>query len=193
MKKLRKKLPDKAIGIIIGVSLLALGLFLLIKPGTSLITICTLFGIVALIAGIIRLINYLGDKKENNESPIDIISGVALLVCSFVLLLHPKFLLSILPFCIGIGILFYGVSSLLSVRKGGGILGKIIAVGVIIFGFSLVINPFKGATAVTSMIGFGLFSWGIIKIIFEFIFNKPSIIPVDSDDDGYKEVDFKDI
>ncbi len=193
MKKLKKIIPQKAMGVVSGIAVLALGLFLLIKPHTSLITLCSLFGLVALIAGIIKVINYLGDKKEQAEAPIDIVSGVALLVCAFVLLTHPKFLLSILPFFMGIGVLFYGISSLFSARRGGGFFRKIIAVAVIVFGFSLIINPFKGATAVTSMVGFGLFAWGVIKIVSEFVFNKPSIIPDNIDGDGYKEVEFRDI
>lgn len=193
MKRLRKIVPNKYISIAVGGVLILLGLFFIIRPDTSLFTLCSISGAIALIAGIIKLINYLNDKKQNTESPVDMITAVALLICALILLIHPKFLLSILPFFLGIGISFYGASSILSSRGRSSLLGKLISVAVIIYGLSLVFNPFKGATSLASAAGFGLLVWGIIKIVSELLIKKTPLIPDDTDSNGYKEVEFKDV
>ena len=165
MKKLRKKVPDNIFNIIIGGSFAIVGLFVLLFPDTSLMTVCYTLGTACLIGGIIRTVRYVKAKKESTPNIIDIISGIVLLAIAFMLLLHPKFLMSILPFILGISIVIYGVSSFFSGR--GGLFSKIFAVVIGIYGISLILNPFKGATSITSMVGFGLLIFGIVKIVSE--------------------------
>lgn len=193
MKKFKKIISEKYFQIILGAVFALVGLFVLIFPDSSLITVCTVLGVGALILGVMRIVRYIGDKKENTQSPVDVISGASLLVASLVLLLHPKFLLSVLPFFMGISILIYGISSFFSPR-GLNLFSKIISVAVIIFGGSLMLNPFKGATTITSIVGFGLLVFGIIKIVSEILYAKTTPANLDDiDGDGYIEVDFKDV
>ncbi len=192
MKKLRKKMPDNIFNVIIGGIFAIVGLFVLIFPNTSLMTVCYTLGAACLIGGIIRVVRYTKAKKESTPNIIDIISGIVLLAIAFMLLLHPKFLMSVLPFIMGVSIVIYGVSSFFTGR--GGLFSKIFAVIIGLYGISLILNPFKGATTITSMVGFGLLIFGIVKIATEIIANKRlSQLPEDIDGDGYIEVDFKDI
>ncbi len=192
MKKLIKKLPESSLNVVIGGVLAIVGLFVLLFPDTSLMTVCYALGGASLIGGIIRIVRYVKDKKESTPKVFDLISGVLLLSVAFMLLLHPKFLMSVLPFIIGISVVIYGVSSFFSGK--GGLFSKILSVIIGIYGISLVFNPFKGATTITSMVGFGLLVFGIIKIVSEIVFNKNKPqLPEDIDGDGYIEVDFKDI
>lgn len=192
MKKLRKKLPDNIFNVVIGGVFAIVGLFVLLFPDTSLFTVCYILGTACLIGGIIRTIRYIKDKKESTPNIIDIISGIVLLAVAFMLLLHPKFLMSVLPFILGVAVVVYGVSSFHSGK--GGLFSKILSVIVGIYGISLILNPFKGATSITSMVGFGLLVFGIIKIVSEIVLrkNKPQL-PEAIDGDGYIEVDYKDI
>jgi uncharacterized membrane protein HdeD (DUF308 family) len=192
MKKLKRKLPDNIFNVIIGGAFAIVGLFVLLFPDTSLMTVCYVLGTACLIGGIIRSVRYVKDKKESTPNIIDIISGIVLLAVAFMLLLHPKFLMSVLPFIIGISVVIYGVSTFFSGK--GGLFSKIFAGIIAIYGVSLVLNPFKGATSITSMVGFGLLVFGIVKIVSEIVFNKNKPqLPEDIDGDGYIEVDFKDI
>ena len=192
MKKLKKKLPDNIFNVIIGGIFAIVGLFVLLFPDTSLMTVCYVLGTACLIGGVIRTVRYVKDKKESTPNIIDIISGIVLLAVAFMLLLHPKFLMSVLPFIIGVSIVIYGVSSFFTGR--GGLFSKIFAVIIGIYGISLIINPFKGATTITSMVGFGLLIFGIVKIVSEIVINKNKPqLPEDIDGDGYIEVDFKDV
>ena len=192
MKKLRRKVPDNIFNGLIGGIFAIVGLFVLIFPDTSLMTVCYILGTACLIGGVIRTVRYVKAKKESTPDIIDIISGIVLLAIAFMLLLHPKFLMSVLPFIIGVSVVIYGVSSFFTGR--GGLFSKIFAVIIGLYGISLILNPFKGATAITSMVGFGLLVFGIVKIVTEIISrkNKPQL-PEDIDGDGYIEVDFKDV
>ncbi len=192
MKKLRNKFSDNIVNVIIGGFFAIIGLFVLLFPNTSLMTVCYVLGGASLIGGIIRITRYVKDKKVGTPKIFDLISGILLLSVAFMLLLHPKFLMSVLPFVMGISIVIYGVSSFFSGE--GGLFSKIFSVIVAIYGISLVLNPFKGATAITSMVGFGLLAFGIVKIVSEIVLNKKKPqLPEDIDGDGYIEVDFKDI
>ena len=192
MKKLKNKFSKSALNVIIGGVLSAVGLFVLLFPDTSLFTVCYVLGTACLIGGIIRTVRYVKDKKESTPNIIDIISGIVLLAVAFMLLLHPKFLMSVLPFIIGISVVIYGVSTFFSGK--GGLFSKIFAGIIAIYGVSLVLNPFKGATSITSMVGFGLLVFGIVKIVSEIVFNKNKPqLPEDIDGDGYIEVDYRDV
>lgn len=192
MKKIRKKIPDNIFNVIIGGIFAIIGLFVLLFPDTSLMTVCYVLGGATLIGGVIRTVRYVKAKKESTPNIIDLISGIVLLAVAFMLLLHPKFLMSVLPFVIGISIVIYGVSSFFSGK--GGLFSKIFAVVIGLYGISLILNPFKGATSITSMVGFGLLVFGIVKIVSEIVINKNKPqLPEDIDGDGYIEVDYKDV
>ncbi len=192
MKKLRKKFSDNVFNVIIGGIFAIVGLFVLLFPDTSLMTVCYVLGTATLIGGIIRTVRYVKAKKEGTPNIIDIISGIVLLSVAFMLLLHPKFLLSVLPFILGVAIVIYGVSAFFSGK--GGLFSKIFAVIIGIYGISLILNPFKGATSITSMVGFGLLVFGIVKIVSEIVINKNKPqLPEDIDGDGYIEVDYTDV
>lgn len=192
MKKLRKKIPDNIFNVIIGGIFAIIGLFVLLFPDTSLMTVCYVLGGATLIGGVIRTVRYVKAKKESTPNIIDLISGIVLLAVAFMLLLHPKFLMSVLPFVIGISIVIYGVSSFFSGK--GGLFSKIFAVVIGLYGISLILNPFKGATSITSMVGFGLLVFGIVKIVSEIVINKNKPqLPEDIDGDGYIEVDYTDV
>ena len=122
------------------------------------------------------------------------VSGVATLVLAFVLFLHPQFLLSIFPVIIGIGILTYGIISLLS-HKAKGIIPKIIPAVAVIVGIAVIVVPFKFAETITAVTGLALVIIGILLAISDFIFKKyidtTDILKIP--DDGYKEVEFRDV
>ncbi|MGN1316883.1 MAG: HdeD family acid-resistance protein [Acutalibacteraceae bacterium] len=191
MKKLKKKMSDKTLNVITGAIIAFLGLLVLVFPDSSLMTLCYILGAATLIGGIFRIVQYVKDKKETFSNPIDLISGIVLLGIAFMFLLHPKFLMSILPFFIGISVVVYGISSFFSGKSG--LFGKIFSAVVAIYGVTLMFNPFKAATTITSLVGFGFLVFGIVKIIGEAVFNKRPDFPDDIDGDGYIEVDYKDV
>lgn len=175
--------------IITGAVIAIVGLILLLKPGTSLVTVCYILGVAAAIKGVVKIIE---SKKSDNTGAM--VSGVATLVLAFVLFLHPQFLLSIFPVIIGIGFLGYGIISLLS-HKAKGIVPKIIPAVAVIVGIAVIVVPFKFAETITAVTGLALVIIGILLAISDFIFKKyidtTDILKIP--DDGYKEVEFRDV
>lgn len=189
MNKIKINFTDKTIRIITGAIIAIVGLILLIKPATSLVTVCYILGVAAAIKGILKIIE---SKKSDDTTAM--ISGIATLVLAFVLFLHPKFLLSIFPVIIGLGILGYGIFSVLS-HKSKGVFSKIVPTIAVIIGIAVIIVPFKFVKAVTAVTGLALLIIGILLILSEFVFKK--YIDIDNipkiSDDGYKEVEFRDV
>lgn len=189
MDKLKKFFTDKAIQKIIAVVIIAAGVFLLAKPGTSLVTICYFFGAASLLKGI----SYLIKTRLQDSSKAGTVSGVGFIVAAVILFLHPQFLLSIIPVIVGICILVYGIVSLFSnLRKS--LAGKIISAIFVIIGIAVIVAPFKFAEAVTSIIGLALIAVGVMIIVAQFTSRKYARIQnAGSDNDGYREVDFTDV
>ncbi len=193
MKKIKENFPKKLPRLAQGIGFAIVGLILLVMPGVTVVGVSIVAGAVCLISGIIRIARYVGTRDDSNGSAKDIVSGGGLLICAFLLLLHPKFLLSILPFFLGVAILIYGVTSFFA---GGFLRGPFKIIGSVltfIWGLSLIFNPFKGTTTIVSLIGFGCLAWGIILFLSQTVYKNKKLLPTDTDGDGYREVDFTDV
>ena len=190
IKAIKTKLSDRTIGLAVGALLAVMGIALLIFPGESLTTACVVMGAGASVLAVIRLVKYLNDKRENKESIRTLLGGVLFLGFAFVLLLHPQLLLSVFPFVIGLEVVCYGIVSFLGKH---GVFGKIFAIITIVLGASLIVNPFQGATKITSAVGFVVAAVGIAKIISEITNKKSTAISDGTDENGYREVEFKDV
>lgn len=190
IKKIKNKLTDRGMGLAVGILLAAMGVALLLFPGESLTTACAVLGAGVLVLSVIRFVKYFNDKKEDKETSKTLFSGILFLIIAFVLLMHPKFLLSVFPFLIGLGVVFYGIASFFG---NPGLFGKIFAVITVLLGVSLIINPFNGATKITSMVGFVIAVVGIAKVISEIMNKDKPLLSDGTDEDGYREVEFKDV
>lgn len=189
MKLNKTELSAYAARIGTDVLIAAIGVIMLIKPDTSLVTACYILGGATAIKGMVKIIE---GKKFDNMSAV--VSGVAALVLSSLLFSHPRFLLSIFPVIAGLVITGYGVFSLL-IRKDSVVTRKIINIAAIISGITIIIIPFKFAKAVTAVTGLALIIIGIISVFSDILAKKSfeehkhNRLP----DDGYQEVEFKDI
>ena len=186
MKK--HKLPVSVIRFITNPIIALSGLILLIMPKTSLVTVCFILGITVLIKGITRITNG------------SVASGIAAVILSVILFLHPKILLSVFPFIIGLVVLAYALHSL---KKKKTLLSKISAVLMFIAGITIIVAPFKFAAAVTSITGAVLLVLGLVLIISQITAKKQKkdekdiveteIIDVEDAPEIIDVTDFKDV
>ncbi len=188
MDKIKNLFKKWDIGLVFGIGMAILGLILLILPGSSLTMVCFILGIGTGIKGALKLIAYLKAKQTNTESTADLIAAIIILLAAFVLIAHPKKLISIIPILIGIGIIVYGATSFFNSST---IASKITAVVVFVVGIGIVGSPFAFAEAVTAILGFALIVVGVITAIKSK--NKITLKIEDKPDDGYTEVDFTDV
>lgn len=147
MNKFKLQIPR--IKLITNIIIALSGLFLLVFPETSLVTVCSILGISILIKGIGKI---LGGS---------VLSGVSSVVLAIILFLHPKILISVFPFIIGLIVLGYAIYSL---RKNTSTSSKILNVLMLIGGVVIIIAPLGFATALTSIIGAVLLVIGLILI-----------------------------
>ena len=188
LDKIKNLFKKWDIGLVFGIGLAVLGLILLILPGSALTTVCTILGVGVAVKGAIKLIGYLKAKQINAENSADLISAIVVLLGAFVLISHPRKLLSIIPMLIGIGIIVYGASSFF---KANTLFSKITSAVIFIVGIGIVGSPFAFAEAVTSILGLALIIVGVITVIKSK--NTVTLKIEDKPDDGYTEVDFRDI
>lgn len=188
MDTIKKYFKKFDMGFIFGIGMVLLGLILVILPGSSLTTVCTILGIGVALKGGLKLFKYLKAKQIEAENNNDLVSATVTLIGAFILISHPRRLLSIIPMLIGIGILVYGITSFFKARS---LFSKITAVITAIIGLGIIGAPFAFAEAVTSILGVALIIVGIIMIIK----TKDTItLKIEGkDDDGYTEVEFKDV
>ena len=188
MDKIKQYLQKFDIGLVFGIGMALLGLVLVILPGSSLTTVCTILGIGVAIKGGLKLFTYLKAKQVETENNADLISAIVTLLGAFVLISHPRRLISIIPMLIGIGVLIYGITSFF---KANSLFSKATSVITAIVGLGIIGSPFAFAEAVTSILGIALIIVGVIVTIKA----KNTIIPKieNKNDDGYTEVEFKDV
>jgi uncharacterized membrane protein HdeD (DUF308 family) len=188
LDKIKNLFKKWDIGLIFGIGMAISGLILLILPGSSLKAVCFILGIGVGAKGVIKIAAYLKAKQTNTESTADLISAIVILIAAFVLIAHPKKLISIIPILIGIGIIIYGVVSFFN---SSALASKITSAVIFFIGIGIVGSPFAFAEAVTAILGFALIVVGVITAIKSK--NKITLKIEDKPDDGYTEVDFTDV
>lgn len=186
MKK--RKLPLPVIRFITNFIIALSGLILLIFPKNSLVTVCYILGITMLIKGISKLLSG------------SVATGIPTVILAVILFLHPKILLSVFPFILGLIVLGY---ALFSLKKKKTLTSKIFGILMIIGGIAIIIAPFKFATAITSITGAVLLIIGLVLIISQLTAKKDKdgkndvieteIIDVEDAPEIIEVTDFKDV
>ncbi len=196
MKKLLKKIPFPVLPVLFGVIIALLGLVLMIAPNTSLNTVCFAGGIAVLLKALSKLIDYIKGLKNNAPRTTDLVSFAVAVCIGIVLMVHPEPLLSIFPVIVGIITLICGIIAFFS--KGRGTLwGKIVAAIIVVLAIVVINSPMILAEAATSISGIALFVIGVFMVAAKFYATKKLKewdIEINADpDDGYKEVEFRDV
>lgn len=196
MKKLLNKIPFPVLPVLFGAIIAILGLVLMIAPETSLNTVCFAGGIVVIVKALSKLFDYIKGLKSDTPRSTDLVSFVVTVCVGIVLMVHPKPLISIFPVIVGICTLIYGIVSFFTKGRGS-LLGKITSVITIILAIVVINSPMVLAEAATSISGIALFVIGVFMVASKFYAQKKLKewdIEINTDpDDGYKEVEFRDV
>ncbi len=174
MKNLIQKMNQFAI--LQSIISILLGLFLLLWPQTTLVTIVYLFGAYLAVLAIINFISYWRNKNGNSYFNSDLISGILQAIMAVVIFIYPTIIIGILPFIAGITILLSSVLNLtrgLEIRRSnekGWLFVLIISIVTAIFGVVIIINPFAGAITFVMIYGIMLLVKGVSDLITYIIF-----------------------
>ncbi|MFQ9511661.1 MAG: HdeD family acid-resistance protein [Lachnospiraceae bacterium] len=157
--------------------LIAIGIFLLMKPATALNLVCYALGAVIIVYGLFKMICYLMNR-EYSFFQYDLFTGIIALLLGVFLLVKPHVLASVLPVVLGIFLFLDGVMKLqnaLDLKKSDydkwwSILVFSLILGVL--GILLLFNPFSAITTVVMVIGASLVADGIINLISTYCISK---------------------
>lgn len=148
----------------------ASGIFLLVYPEISALTLCYLAGALLLVCGIAKLLGYWSKDPYRLAFQFDLALGLLSLVIGLVMILHPSGVIRLIYFVIGIVALIDGlfkIQTALDARRFG--IAKWWLIGVIaiitnVFGLLLILKPFESALWMLSMVGFTMLLEGILNL-----------------------------
>ena len=134
---------------------IAAGLLLLVFPQEAINVITYGIGIVSLVYGVVRIVDYFKNRDISPFFAGELILGVVL-VFSF---LNPGGIFAILPIIFGILVLVEGISKLqraLMLRRYGyprWVAALVLAIAIMVLGVVLVLNPFGALVMTVRVLG----------------------------------------
>ncbi|MGN0707653.1 MAG: HdeD family acid-resistance protein [Faecalibacterium sp.] len=156
--------------ILMSVLYLALGVFLLLMPGTALNIVCTALGAVVLIMAVVQLVSYFTVERNVFRSQFTLLSGLICLALGAFLVFRGDIVVRILPIVFGLFVIFDSlgrIQNALELRrceysswKGFLVLGALS----IVLGIVMIVNPFGTMETLVMAIGIILIVEGAINL-----------------------------
>lgn len=144
-----------------------LGAVLLIFPETTARTLGYLIGIVLIVAGAVSMICYLLREAHQNYYHNDFVTGLMEIALGCIVLYKVEWIISVIPFIMGLLVLISGCSKLQDVidmkrmECGNWVAMLILAIVNVLVGIVLVCNPFEAAALLFRLIGLALIFSGV--------------------------------
>lgn len=151
------------------IAFLALGMFIIVKPDTTLEIIANIIGVFIIVAGLGGVLGYFKNKESGGIFTLTY--GVVSLVAGCVLILNPQAVIKVLPFILGIFFCIGGAVKLqyafdLKQYKASKWYGTlVIALITIAIGILFIVNPFEGAKTIMRTIGIVITVYAVLDII----------------------------
>jgi len=153
------------------IGLAILGLLLIIESELTIVTISYIIGAILIAIGVVAIINFINDLNKNIKNELNIVYGIGMAILGIIVICNPKGVASIIPFILGILIVFNSAAKLeysLELRKENNQLWgstMILSIIALLFGIVLIFNPFEGAEFITKIVGIILLAYALIDII----------------------------
>lgn len=110
MEKILRKM--KANAVLSSLLCVLLGLVLVIWPGMSMQIVCAAIGVVLILTGIMKIIEYFAVKDGSLYEQTNLIMGIIFAVVGVWIAVKPDKVLAIIPIIVGIVIVLHGVRNL---------------------------------------------------------------------------------
>ena len=151
--------------IVMAVAYVVFGLSLLVKPELSTTVICYAIGAVCVIYAVANLIKYFTGSMNRMYIEPDFVLSVIICVFGIVTIVRPSVIISILPFIVGIVLVFSG---LIKVQDGINLKRLFLVLGFavisVILGIVVLLNPFGTGLFFTRMVGLFFTVDGVLSI-----------------------------
>lgn len=157
--------------LISSIGLVILGFLLVFQSEATIISISYIIGGVLVAIGVLALLKFVKNIKENIKGELDMVYGVVTIILGIIVITNPHAIASIIPFIVGFIIIINSAKKLqysFELKKAENRLWKstmIIAFITTICGVALILNPFKGAEFITKIVGILILIYAILDII----------------------------
>ncbi len=148
----------------------ALGLVLLIWPGTTTQVVCMVLGAALVVYGVLQIVFYLANKDRNIAMQGMMVFGIVVAVIGVWILLKPEMIIMAVPVIVGILIVIHGIHNVvqaIALKKDGYTnwwVAFLLGVITVVFGVVLICNPFTVVDTVVRLIGAFLIYDGLSDI-----------------------------
>ena len=157
--------------ILMSVLYLALGIFLLMVPGTALNVVCYALGAVVLACAVVQLVRYFAVERGIFQSQLTLISGLVCLALGAFLIIRSDIVVRILPIVFGLFVIFDSlgrIQNALELRRCNYDSWKgflLLAVLSIVLGIVMILNPFGTMETLVMAIGVILIIEGALNLL----------------------------
>lgn len=151
-----------------------LGLFLILWPGVTVVTVIYLFGALFALSGVASLISYARQKSVDYHSPSVLTTGVLCLLIALVAFVFPGAVASFFSIVAGIILALCGIVcavrslELRQFQDNSWIAGLVIGILVAIGGIVVIVNPFGSASTFILVLGVIMLVNGACQLFMEY-------------------------
>lgn len=164
--------------LVISMIFIVVGLFLFVKPDTTISIISYIIGGALLLSGVFSVHKYFTAESIGDIFNFDLVYGVLLIIAGIFLVVKPNALATLFPIILGIWIIINSVTKfqyalvLKKVKNEDWAYTALISGLTLIWGVVLLYNPFATALAITQIIGIFIIVYAVLDIIDNFIIKK---------------------
>ena len=139
-------------------------------------SIVHILALLAVVVGVVSLVTYFKDKYSVGNGGV--IKGIVYFVIAAFLYFGAGFIISIVPFILGLLIVISGIVKLqealdmMKYRADGSVTVLVIAILSLVFGILILINPFGTAELLFRIIGIALIYNGVSDLLTVFYFSR---------------------
>jgi len=171
------------IPLIIGILLIAAGIYVFMVPLETYLTLSVLFSISFIVIGLLNIFFSIRNHKILQGWGWYLIGGLLSLAGGIILSIYPGISIIILPFVVGFTLLFFSFHLLgfSFEMKDAGILNwgnaAILSVFGVIFSFMLIVNPLTSGISLVTITGLSFIFIGASSIVLSFDLRKVKKMP----------------
>lgn len=164
-------------GLLLSILMIVIGLLLAIWPGHVMTTALKILGIALLVGGGLLIYSWYSGRGRSS-SIITLAEGIVMAIAGLIVLIAPKFLISIVPFCVGAFITLNGILNLaqaLDQRKAYYARWNVslaLAILTIVLGLLVMFNPFSTMEMLVVAIGIIIIYNGVSNLLIELGYRK---------------------
>ena len=172
------KTLTKVLIVLSGILLIVTGIYVLASPGATLLSMAWFIGLMTLISGVVKIINYFTAERGKEGAGWLLFSAILDILFGIFYLGHQLIVAAALPFLFSAWVLFSGVNCILysvDMKKVGfqrWWLLLVFGILMVLMGISSIMEPLQAVIAMTTMVGIGFIIRGISQIIHLFRFGK---------------------